>query len=293
VLLRRAVLALRQAGHAVTLFAPEGPSRVLVGAGPAEVGALLASDAGEFAPLYEAATPLPEILRRRLDTFAAAVVYSRNATLAQRLGEVVPAVVPRDPAPAAPARHASLWLADALTELGIEVPAGDLPALTPQWDEADQLAGRLPERFVALHPGSGSKRKNWPAERFAALAEALAPGEAFALIDGPADHDVCARVVTLSPRAVVVRDRPARNLGSFLSHARLFVGNDSGVSHLAAAVGAPTLALFGPTDPAIWGPEAPLARTLRAPGGDLERLEVRTVLDYVSGAWTSSRLMSR
>ena len=225
--------------------------------------------------------------------FGAAIVFSRTPVLVKRISEIVPTVVQRDPSPPPGVGHASVWLADAVRELGIPVRNDEPPPLSTTPAETAELTSRLPDRFLALHPGSGSPRKNWPVERFAALADALAPQEPFALIDGPADYEVSARLANIAERAVPVRDRSVSFVAALLRRARLCVGNDSGVSHLAAAVGTPTLALFGPTDPFVWGPVGAGARTLRAPDGDLERLEVRTVLDYVSGAWTSSRLMSR
>ena len=83
---------------------------------------------------------------------------------------------------------------------------------------------------LAIHPYSGSISKNWPLERFEALA-GLAPCEWC--------HD---------------RFEDLGDLADWLAGARLYVGNDSGVTHLAAAVGTPTLALFGRTDPAVWAP---------------------------------------
>lgn len=285
--------ALRQAGRDVSLLAPGEPSQLLAGGGPAEVGTLLAWESAAFAPLHHDSRPMPDALRRRLALFGAAVVFSRDAALVKRLSEIIPTVVQRDPSPPPGSGHVSEWLAAAVRELGIPVRNEEPPPLSTRPGEAAELTSRLPDRFLALHPGSGSPRKNWPVERFAALADALAPQEPFALIGGPADRAVGARLASIARRAVLVRDRSVSFVAALLRRARLCVGNDSGISHLAAAVGTPTLALFGPTDPVVWGPVGAAARTLRAPDGDLERLEVRTVLDYVSGAWTSSRLMSR
>ncbi len=91
--------------------------------------------------------------------------------------------------------------------------------------------------ILALHPYSGSEKKNWPLARFKALAK-LEPFEWC--------HE---------------KFEDLGDLADWLAGARLFVGNDSGITHLAAAVGTPTLALFGPTDPAIWAPRG--ARVLR------------------------------
>jgi heptosyltransferase III len=75
----------------------------------------------------------------------------------------------------------------------------------------------------------------------------------------------------------VARGLPLRALGALLARARLFVGNDSGVSHLAAAYGTPALSLFGPTDPALWAPRGPRARFLQAPDGRMEGLALDVV----------------
>ncbi len=276
----------------MTLLAPEGPGRVLLDSGPPAITALLGFDSATFSPLHQQA-PLTDSLRRRLSAFGAALVFTRSSLLLRHLAEPVPRIVQRDPTPPHGTGHASRWFAGAVRELGIPDPETPLPRLEMRAHEAEEMAHQLPERFLTIHPASGSPSKNWPAERFAALADALAPGAPFALIEGPADAEACRRVRARAPRAFVVRDQPARVVGALVSLAGLYVGNDSGISHLAAAVGAPTLALFGPTDPDVWGPVGSRSRTLRAPGGDLGRLEMKTVLDYVSGAWTSSRLMSR
>ena len=65
------------------------------------------------------------------------------------------------------------------------------------------------------------------------------------------------------PLAGAVRIDDLYELACWLASARLYIGNDSGITHLAAAVGTPVLALFGPTDPAIWAPRGPHVRVLR------------------------------
>jgi heptosyltransferase-2 len=79
------------------------------------------------------------------------------------------------------------------------------------------------------------------------------------------------------PAALRARDLPPRVLGAVLAHAGLYVGNDSGVSHLAAAWGAPVLVLFGPTDPAQWAPVGPRVKVLRANDEKMETLELGDV----------------
>jgi hypothetical protein len=107
-----------------------------------------------------------------------------------------------------------------------------------------------------IHPGAGAMWKRWPAERFAALGERLRQaGLPVVLIEGPADEGAVAAVQRAVNRPFpVLRGLSPAQLGDELRRGRLFVGNDSGVTHLAAWTGVPTLALFGPTDPASWAP---------------------------------------
>lgn len=125
---------------------------------------------------------------------------------------------------------------------------------------------------LVLHPGSGGKPKRWPAERFAALARRASSPLIFL---GPAEDDLAHMFDGLP----VARDLPLARVSAILAKARTFVGNDSGVSHLASWL-CPTLALFGPTDPKVWAPAGPMARVLAAPKGNLAQLSV----DEVSGA---------
>lgn len=100
------------------------------------------------------------------------------------------------------------------------------------------------ENFAAIHPFSGGARKNWPLEKFRQLARGLERTMPVRWCAGPDDP----------PLAGAVRIDDLYELACWLASARLYVGNDSGITHLAAAVGTPVLALFGPTDPAIWAP---------------------------------------
>lgn len=96
--------------------------------------------------------------------------------------------------------------------------------------------------FIAAHPFSGSPRKNWPLQNYLDLASRLP----VRFCVGP-EQDV--------PGAVRIDN--LYDLGCWLASARAYVGNDSGITHLAAAVGVPVVALFGPTDTAVWAPRGP------------------------------------
>jgi glycosyl transferase family 9 (putative heptosyltransferase) len=282
-LLRRAVFGLRRAGHEVTLLAPERPGSALVGPGPAEAHGLIPWDRADVSALL-AGGPLPAgDLRDRLAAFGAALVYSRQAELVTSLESLIPRVVAGDPLPP-PGRHAGAFYARVLERLEVAPPDDpEIPPLQPTPAEADAVGpsrGRLPPDFLALHPGSGSPAKSWPAARFAELAEQLAWPRPLLAVGGPADAEV---LLPLRSRedVVVVDDLAPRPLGALLAGAGLFVGNDSGVTHTAAAWGAPVLALFGPTDPAVWAPEGRRVKTLRAADRRMESLSVAEVMNFI------------
>ena len=103
--------------------------------------------------------------------------------------------------------------------------------------------------FVS-HPGSGGTQKNWPFERFLALADILeSSGRRITWCRGPAEE-----ALPLPPSADILETGSLTDLARRMAAARAYIGNDSGITHLAAAVGCPTIAIFGPTDPAVWAP---------------------------------------
>ncbi|MCE7912780.1 MAG: hypothetical protein DCC43_13795 [Candidatus Brocadia sp.] len=119
--------------------------------------------------------------------------------------------------------------------------------------------------LVAIHPGSGSKQKCWPVKRFVALINWLNQElQAHAIIvSGPADQGIPERLKGQVGDDFTVADQlPLSKLASVIKRCNLFIGNDSGVTHLAAALGIHTIALFGPTDPKVWGPRGKLVKIL-------------------------------
>ena len=117
--------------------------------------------------------------------------------------------------------------------------------------------------LVAIHPGSGeySLARRWPPDRFAQVADALMEryGTQVALIGGPDEAGLTQRVASLMRYDPI--DLGGKTsipvLAGLLRLCRLFVGNDSGVMHLASAVGTPVVAIFGPSNPLAWGPWGP------------------------------------
>ncbi len=157
--------------------------------------------------------------------------------------------------------HQTKLYAEALSRLGIDRAGPTKIHLSPQAHAlaADALQGVEPPA-VAIAPGARWATKRWPAERFAAVADALsAEGCRIVLCGGPSDRDAFAAFRAAS-RARVAADLsflPLDALAAALSRVRLLVACDSGPVHLATAVGTPALALFGPTSTARWGPPPP------------------------------------
>jgi ADP-heptose:LPS heptosyltransferase len=154
-----------------------------------------------------------------------------------------------------------------------------------------QLAPESPSRNpVALHPGSGSERKNWAEANWAGLLRHLADFTDLELlvVGGEAEGARLQRLVAALPpaRVQVAQSLPLAELARRLAGGRAFIGHDSGISHLAAAVGLPCLVLWGDTAEAIWRPPSEKVVVLRHSGG-LARLpvaEVVTQLRRVMGA---------
>ncbi|MFN8636293.1 MAG: glycosyltransferase family 9 protein [Chloroflexota bacterium] len=139
--------------------------------------------------------------------------------------------------------------------------------------------------FVVIHPGSGSAAKNWPAASYAWVMDRLASqyGIKTVILAGPADADALAIMrnrddhVGMPTGSLTLIDQPLLHVAAIMSHAGGFVGNDSGLSHLAGLLGIPTLTLFGPSDPVLWKPLGPVVRVLRS--ASLEAIAPEVVLE--------------
>jgi ADP-heptose:LPS heptosyltransferase len=138
----------------------------------------------------------------------------------------------------------------------VNLPAPELPDL---WNAR---AAR-----ILLHPGSGSPTKVWP--RFVELARLLPEA---AILLGPCEE-------ALNVSNACLRDLALTEVADELSRCRAFIGNDSGITHIAAYWGTPTIALFGPTDPEIWGPRGRRVNLLKRTSlADISTADVRMLL---------------
>ena len=166
-----------------------------------------------------------------------------------------------------------------LEPVALRVSAGTAPPLTQRGT-------------ISIHPGSGSPKKNWPLENWLELIARLPGpvtvilGEAelprWSALSSTRSHDIPTLPnQRVGDNALHLITPPLEDLVAHLSRSSLFLGHDSGVSHLAAACGARCLLLFGPTEKARWAPPAPNVRVLQR-GPDLSSISVEDVWSAVA-----------
>ena len=147
------------------------------------------------------------------------------------------------------------FLRDAM--LGDARPAGETPDSAP---------------FAILHPGVGSRYKRWPPERYADLARRIAEtwGVDIVALRGGANDRATGRIVGAlnalnHPRIRIEPFRPLRETAALIRRGKLLIGPDSGLIHLAIALGTPTVTLFGPSDPLKWSQDNQRHNVVRKP----------------------------
>jgi len=245
-------------------------------------------DAAELAPLF-LEEELPHSLRDRLNRFDLAVSFfaDTSSVITRNLRQTGVRAVVGGPKRSLAETHAVYYLASVLEPLRLTL-SDPVPTLA---------VGPRPSRAarLAFHPGSGSPRKNWPVARWVELIrQCESIFKDFLLIGGEADEDVvraflahsdCRRLKTLLGADVV-------ELSGALNVCTAFAGHDTGVSHLAAAVGTPTVALFGPTNPNVWAPLGSHVQVIRAPDGTMESIPVGDVVAALSDDSSAARELS-
>lgn len=229
-------------------------------------------EAARFADYFSAAAELPAAERDWLQSFdlIVACLHDSDGVWSRHVQSAVPGRL-LSISPLVQSGHAADHFCSPLAQVGGQVQLGRPVRL--DWPAAGREEGRrgldrlgLAGAVVALHPGSGSPLKNWPLTNILALAESLRMhkpclGQPL-FIAGEAEQPFIGRIQAAG--FPVLQLRPLKEVAGVLSACAGYVGNDSGITHLAAALGLPVVALFGPTDPGVWGPRGANVRILRS-----------------------------
>lgn len=266
----------RWPGSHVALAGQSAAVDLLLAAGLVDLG--LSHDDARLTPLFGTSGDVASA-RFLLGDVSVAVAWLADAEgivggSLRRLGAQQVIVAPSVPPPEA-GIHVADHLVATLAGLGVAPLAEPLaPLLVAPADAQDWADGFLgaararPLPLVVLHPGSGGRRKNWHAAGFAAVAALLRQDHEVVVLAGPADADaVAALLAGAESPFILASDLTLRQVAALLARAGAFLGNDSGVSHLAGLLGVPTVALFGPTEPRLWRPRGPAVTVLRWAAG--------------------------
>jgi len=196
-------------------------------------------------------------------------------------------LISADPRPTGD-RHAAHHLADPLRRLALllDDPSAEVFPHRADFDAAATLLPASSDAPIAIHAGSGSEAKNWPIEHWITLCRALGdrfPGRPLLSICGESDLVRGARLLgALGDKIHPLECVPLPHLAAVLARCAVFIGHDSGISHLAAASGTPCVLLFGPTDPDVWAPANRGVHIMRASDGQLGSISPTDVLDTAS-----------
>jgi ADP-heptose:LPS heptosyltransferase len=248
--------------HEFLLCAQDEPAEFLADCGVVE--RWLSAQSTACAALFGGAAPDDSFLKDWLSRCDLAVAYLRNdaTDLSAALKDCgAAAVVVESPfASRLSTVHQSYRFAEIVGVRMEQSSIGPLAVPDVTRTEGETYLAKLglsQKRPLAMvHPGSGSRHKCVaPAVLQPVLAGLEANGLEPLLLEGPADHEMVERLlICLERRPNRLNGLSVRELAGVLSQVELFLGHDSGVTHLAAMLGTPTVALFGPTESARWGP---------------------------------------
>jgi hypothetical protein len=230
--------------------------------------------AGVWAGLFQEHGAIAATLRERLAGIDFALVFTpspRPTFLARLIQAGVPQAVWIPSFPAGGTEPVAVVQGRRLHELGIREPLVPFRLRLAPGDETK--AGFTPDGpILAMAPGSGSIAKNWPLSYYYTVARALAwdAGLKVVWLAGPAEAPLLPYIQGLAAaqEQVVWANEPLERLATLLARTQVYLGGDSGLTHLATAAGARrVVALFGPTDPRVWAPWGEQVTVLTPPGG--------------------------
>lgn len=272
----------------------------------------------EYGPLSRFFGKDSELASELVDYFAGfdliiSYLYDPDGIFENNLRRCGAREIVRGPAKIDKSAHAARQLAEPIETLGVKVD--DLGARFYSSAEDREFARDFlrdcTPPIVAFHPGSGSEKKNWPLNNWIEIGNYLLGAHSssrsgperfrgrtnrtrrfgkrpslcgsIVIVSGEADQSQTARLEsTWNNRNVrFAKHLPLPHLAAVLEQS-IFVGHDSGISHLAAAAGANCILLFGPTDPDVWAPRNENVRVIGAPNGNLNELRLETVLDALA-----------
>jgi len=246
-------------------------------------------DSASFARCFAANTELPSELRDYFSNFdlVLSYLYDSDRIFEANVRSCSSTMFIAGPATLDNSEHAAFQLARPLQTLGLCLKDSAVRIFPNEEDRAAVRGFReVGVRPIVFHPGSGSETKNWPIENWIALGDALmANGRDLLIVAGEADLDRTARLKTawIGKGVRFTENLPLPHLAALLEDTT-FIGHDSGISHIAAAVEARCVVLFGKTDPAIWAPAGEKVTVLRAPDGKMTLLEIDVVACAVASA---------
>lgn len=198
-----------------------------------------------------------------------------------------------------PHRHQALRNLDILAPLGLS--CGDISHAVGTTEQERHEANRRlhPQRdgkrlLLGFHPGAGKPGNRWAPSHFATVINAFCReyDAAAVMTIGPMDTDVRDALLPLLDAPVTVLDGlPIREIAAMISCLDLFLTNDTGIMHVAAGTGIPTLSLFGPTDPAQWAPVGERMHHIRAGSGDIDDIGTGEVIGMLK--WMTGNLPGR
>jgi len=188
---------------------------------------------------------------------------------------------------------ASMLVLDPVS-LELEIGLSDDEVQRGQEIIAKKKGGR--EIVVGFHPGAAKIPNRWDALRFAEIANRCAEiYGAFIVITAGPDDDAPLREMTLNmPNAsLVMHNEPIRDVAAVIRNCDAYVTNDTGMMHVSAGVGTPTLSLFGPTDPLQWAPLGDAHRFILGRAGSVENIPVEKVWQVLTEMLRHIRLRTR